>query len=100
MKLYIVHKHKEYDSTPEHYVWADVFKTRDEALQAIRNEIEADIDADMDGSEDNTPEERDEIMKICVPDAFAKAKEDGYYHTAILYYGDMTVYYDVTETDI
>lgn len=100
MKLYIVHKHKEYNSTPEHYVWADVFKTQAAALQAIREEIESDIDADMDGSEDNTPEERDEIMKVRIPDAFAKAEEDGCYHAAILYYGDMTVYYDITETKI
>lgn len=97
MKICIMHKTKVYHSTDEVYVYAAAFKTRDEAEQAIRDEIESDIDADMDGSEDCDEEERDEVMRIATEEAFAEG-EEGDYHNAVLHYGDFTAYYDITET--
>lgn len=99
MHICIMHKFKEYDSTDEKYAYASAHKTREEAEQAIRDEIESDIDADMYGSEDCDEEERDEVMRKCTEAAFAEGEEGGY-HNAVLHYGDFTAYYDITETII
>ena len=99
MKVFIMHKFKTYKSTGETFAWADAFRTRKAAEDAIRTEIAMDIDGDMDGSEENTPEERDEIIKKAVEDAFAAGERDGF-HNAILNYGDFTAYYDITVTNI
>lgn len=99
MKVFIMQKFKTYYSTGETSAWADAFRTRAAALRAIRAEIATDIDGDMDGSEDNTPEERDEIIKKATEGAFDEG-DRGLDHNAILYYGDFTAYYDITETNV
>lgn len=100
MNIYIMHKAKIYRSNDnEVYTWAAAFGTRDDAENAIRDEIASDIDADMDGSEDCDEDEREEVIENCTEAAFAEGDEWGQ-HDAILNYGDFTAYYDITETSI
>ena len=56
----------------------------------------------MAGSEDNTEEKTREIVKLCklCTDEAWKEGGENLSHDAILYYGDMTVFYDITETSI
>lgn len=99
MKVFIMHKFKTYDSTPENYAWADAFRTKAAALRAVRAEIASDIDADFETSDEERPENVDEIIKKAVEGAFAAGGRDGF-HNAILYYGDFTAYYDITVTNV
>lgn len=99
MKVFIMHKFKAYESTGNNYAFASAHRTRKAAEDAIRAEIAMDIDGDMDGSEDNTPEEREKIIKKAADGAFDEG-DRGEDHNAVLYYGDFTAYYDITETNV
>lgn len=101
-EIYIVTKFKEYDSTNEKYTFAEVHPTREAAEKAMRKMIEADVDAALDDETEDgylTQDETDEIIKKAVKSAILEG-DKGEMHDAILYYGDISAYYDIFQTCI
>lgn len=96
MKLFIVHTFKTYNSTGESYASATVFPTRESAVSEINAYIADDIETDMIGSEENTEQEKKEIISLCTKKAWEEG-DNTESHDAILQYGDFTSYYNITE---
>lgn len=98
-RVFIVTKFKEYDSTDEKYTFAEVHSTREGAEKAMRHMIEADVDADIEDSEDVSEDMRNDIIENAVEAAITEG-ENAETHDAILYYGDISAYYDIFQTYI
>lgn len=96
-KIYIVTKFKEYESTDEKYNWALVEPTREAAEKAMRDMIAEDVDAALYGDDDLTQDERNGIIENAVEAAIREGEECGG-HDAILYYGEISAYYDIFPT--
>lgn len=96
-QVYIVTKFKEYDSTDEKYSWATAEPTREAAEKAIKDMIAEDVDAALDGDDDLTQDERNGIIENAVEAAVTEG-ENTEEHDAILYYGDISAYYDIFPT--
>lgn len=99
MKLYIVNGFIEYTTSDERYCRSELAPTLEAAKTMVNQMIDEDLRENMAGSEDNTEEKTREIVKLCTDEAWKEGSEN-LSHDAILYYGDMTVFYDITETSI
>lgn len=93
-KIYIAHFFTEYtDETEENYSWASAYKTREEAVAAIDAEMSSALDAQGIDDDDETTAEK-EISAAWVRGDLTEG------HDAILEYGCVVKYCDITEDSI